>query len=379
MTNLNSTIKGTKIIGLDIISIKTGEKLETVTDILYDPYVNKVIGILVDTGGWFSDSRIILTQNIVSVGKDAVMVEDKNVIQIGSEAPNRVSQITGGKETLQGDEVMTESGEELGVVSDIYVHFPGGNVSQLEVSKGFLGDLNSGKSWVKIEDIITVGEDRIIVKNYTKEIMQKQGETQGLQGAFKTGGQIAQEKLGQTQEFVSQKSGEMGQKAQELGELAKIKSMEIGELIQTKTTPLIEKTKEKTGQLGQMTKEKLGQTKEYINSGNLQSDAQNKLNEVKDMVSNARQNVSQTTANLTEKSKEKINESKDKIGQTAQNAQTEAKNKQMQQAIGKRVINIDILDKMDNILARPRDLVTHELIKKAIENDVIDQLLANCE
>ena len=230
MNNSNSTIKGTQIIGLDIIAIKTGKKLETVTDILYDPRVNKVIGVLVDSGGWFSDSRIILSENIISVGKDAVMVEDENSIQIGSEASNRVNQIAGGDQTLQGNEVMTESGENLGKISDIFVHFPGGNVDQLEVSKGFLGDFNSGKSLVKIEDIITIGE-RIIVKNYTKEIMEKQDETQGLQGVLKTSGEIAQEKLVQTQEFVSQKSSELSQKAGELTEVAKVKSQEIAQTI----------------------------------------------------------------------------------------------------------------------------------------------------
>lgn len=352
MTSSNYITKGTQIIGLDIISIKTGKKLETVTDILYDPRVNKVIGILVDTGSWFSESRIILTQNIISVGKDAVMVEDENAIQTGSEVSSRVSQIAGGEETLQKDEVITENGEKLGQISDIYVHFPGGSVSQLEVSKGFFGDLNSGKSLVKIEDIITVGE-RIIVKNYTKEIIEKQGETHGLQGVIKTSGEIAQEKFGQTQEFVSQKSTEIGQKAGELSETAKIKSQEMNRAVQEKSAPLIDKTKEKAGELGEFTKEKLSQTKEYVDSGNLQLDAQKKLDEIKQTASKVGQNISQTTTDLTEKSKEKINESTDKISQTTQNVQNDARNKQLQAAIGKRVINIHILDKMDNILARP--------------------------
>lgn len=153
----------------------------------------------------------------------------------------------------------------------------------------------------------------------------------------------------------------------------------MGQTVQEKSDPLIDKTKEKAGELGEFTKEKLSQTKEYIDSGNLQTDAQQKLEEAKNTASKIGQNISQTSANLTEKGKEKINESKDKIGQTAQNVQTDAKNKQLQNAIGKRVIRIHILDKMDNILARPGDLVTHQLIQQAIENDVIDQLLANCE
>ena len=131
--------------------------------------------------------------------------------------------------------------------------------------------------------------------------------------------------------------------------------------------------------MGKLVKEKASQTKEYVDSGNLQTDAEQKLEEAKKTASKIGQNLSQTTVNLGEKTKEKVDETKDKITETAQNAQNDVKNKQMQQAIGKRVIRIHILDKMDNVLARPGDLVTDELLKKAIENDLIDQLLANCQ
>lgn len=54
---------------------------------------------------------------------------------------------------------------------------------ELEVSQG-LKSLQSGKKRVKVNDIMTIGEDATIVRVYTEADMQEQGQSQGIQGAF---------------------------------------------------------------------------------------------------------------------------------------------------------------------------------------------------
>ncbi len=47
-------IKGKDVIGLKILTLDDGRKVETVSDIVYDPTQQKVTALIVSNGGLFS-------------------------------------------------------------------------------------------------------------------------------------------------------------------------------------------------------------------------------------------------------------------------------------------------------------------------------------
>ena len=109
-----------KLIGLPVVSFETGKKFEKVEDIIYDDQTNSIVALLVDRGGMFSDAKIIEYSKISSVGDDAVIVVDENVIVSASES-ELVSRAVGEKVSVRGKQIMTEDGKDLGKVTDLSI------------------------------------------------------------------------------------------------------------------------------------------------------------------------------------------------------------------------------------------------------------------
>lgn len=334
------TIKATQIIGLDIISLATGSKVETVTDVLYDPAKQQVVGLLVDQGGWFSEARIILISQVHSIGKDAVIIPNELVIKTDSQVPERVSVIANSEQTLVKDNVVTEQGLKLGRVSDLIFEFPGGQVVELEVSQGTIGNLASGKKTVKTRDIVTVGEN-LIVSGFTEIDFAAQGQDQGLVGAGKSAQEKLAEGLKKTQEVATQAAQTIGQKSQEFGQIAKEKAVMAKDAVVEKTAPVIDNAKEQ------------------YQSGQMQHSAEQVIDRTKDFVAT------------------KASDSQELVAKTTQSVQAKALDAGAQAVLGKRVGNITLLGLQDQVLAVPGDLITHELITKCEQNKMLDKLIQN--
>ncbi len=57
-------IKGNDVIGLKVISIDRGQRIEDVDDLIYDPSEQRIKALLVDKGGFMSGAKIIPFEEI---------------------------------------------------------------------------------------------------------------------------------------------------------------------------------------------------------------------------------------------------------------------------------------------------------------------------
>ncbi len=212
-------IKGNDVIGLKVLTLSKGQQIEDVEDIIYDPSENQVKALLVDKGGLFSDAKVIPLSSVKSIGKDAVMVKDVGVIKKASEVGEKVSHIAHEDTYLTKTRIVTESGTDLGHVTDLYFDDHTGVVHDLEVSQG-LKDLQSGKKKVKVSDILTVGKDATIVRVAAESRMQKQARSQGVQGGITAMHKRAPTFLDEAKETLSSLGQKTSAKARELQEKA---------------------------------------------------------------------------------------------------------------------------------------------------------------
>lgn len=208
-------VKGSDVIGLEVITIQKGREVNNVQDIIYSSKEQKVKALLVDQGGWFSDAEVIPIMNVLSIGQDAVMVQSGDMIKKASEIHDGVAAIIKGEQFLTGTKIMTEDGTELGTVNDLYFDSVTGKVTELEVSQG-IEDFRSGKKRVKVSDIITIGEDATIVKSYTEEVFAQQAEEQGIQGALQKAKQQTQQTAEKAQKEFSRYQGEAEKSARNI-------------------------------------------------------------------------------------------------------------------------------------------------------------------
>lgn len=150
------------IIGLPVIEIETGKQVGTAKDMVIDRNWN-IQGVLLDSKIWFGSPRYIEWENIVSFGSDAVTVKDEQSVR-SLEDDAELLCLMNGEFTLKGLPVITTSGEELGVVEDVYFGEQlDKKIIGYELSGGFISDLKEGRKVLPSPESATIGEDAVIV------------------------------------------------------------------------------------------------------------------------------------------------------------------------------------------------------------------------
>ncbi len=221
---------GKAMIGKPVVAFDSGEKFNTIVDLIFDQQNNLLLGFLVDEGGWFSTALVLPLSSIQAIGNDAVIVASRDVIASASEFPE-IQNILEKDNVLKGTKIMTVDGRDLGTMSDLYFDDKTGAIEGYEVSGGIFADAYSGRSFVPAPDTIKIGEDIAFVPSETADLMEEQ--TGGIKAALQTAGGKAQE-LAQT----------AGEKAQEFAHTAGEKAQEAAQMANTKLTNTVVKPEE---------------------------------------------------------------------------------------------------------------------------------------
>lgn len=145
--------------GLPIFELKTGSKIGEVCDlnISNDGIVR---GLLVKKGVFFKKTYIINVQNVSSFGFDGVMIEDREVLEPLTEHKEFTFE---NRDRLLGRMMMTNEGERLGMLEDVYFLEEAGTIVGYELSDGFFSDIIEGKRVVRTDEPPAIGKDAIIV------------------------------------------------------------------------------------------------------------------------------------------------------------------------------------------------------------------------
>ncbi|NTV31473.1 hypothetical protein HGA91_05865 [candidate division WWE3 bacterium] len=186
MNNTHNAISGKKLIGMKIVTLENGKQIETVEELIYDPNLYKLTALVLKQGGWFSDAMLVMFEDIQSIGDDAVMIQHENVLKKGTDFNTDLHQVMKNDNKLTSNKVITERGTHLGAVSDVFIDISTGYVVELEVTQGVMGDIQSGKKRVQVEDIVKVGEDAILVKEHVEQSFEEQARHQGIYGTVST-------------------------------------------------------------------------------------------------------------------------------------------------------------------------------------------------
>lgn len=311
-------VKGNDVIGLKVLSVDDGKEIESVEDIIYDPQENRVKALLVEPGGWFSDAQIIPIEAVVSIGNDAVLIKNENVIRKASEVSSRISHIAKDDTYLTKTKIVTEHGDDLGKVSDIIFDSTNGKVLEFEVSQGVIKNIQSGKKFVKIDDIITVGEDATIVKGYTEDKFDEQAQRQGLQGTINRG-------------------------ADEI----RTKAPDIAERSKSQISKSVKNLKQKTQ--------------------NVQNDPR-----TEQTIKKSKQKISQGANTVSQK----LEDAKDTMTKKFKEVKEQIDERRRKDAIGKYVTK-NILTPEDEVIAYRGDIITNDLINNAEKYNLAEQILMN--
>jgi uncharacterized protein YrrD len=224
--------KGKDVVGKPVIAYDTGEKVESIVDLIFDQNDNRLLGFLIDEGGWFSNAKVLPLISVRAIGIDAVIVPSKDVIAPSSQYA-AIHKILENNNILNGTRIMTTDGRDLGTLVDFYFDQTTGVVEGYEASGGLFADAYSGRSFVPAPQTLKIGEDVAFVPAETANLMEEQ--VGGLKAAMQT----ASEKIQETAQVASDKIQETGEKLQETAQVAGEKLQKAGRVASTKVIDAI--------------------------------------------------------------------------------------------------------------------------------------------
>jgi uncharacterized protein YrrD len=228
--------KGKDIVGKPVIAYDTGEKVDTIVDLIFDQNDNCLLGFLIDEGGWFSNAKVLPLSYVKAIGVDAVIVPSKDAIAPSSQYAT-IHKILENNNILNGTRIMTTDGRDLGTLVDFYFDQITGVVEGYEASGGLFADAYSGRSFVPAPQTLKIGEDVAFVPSETADLMQEQ--VGGLKAAMQSAG----DKIQETAQVAGDKIQETGERlqatAQATAQVAGDKIQQAGQSATTRLTDAI--------------------------------------------------------------------------------------------------------------------------------------------
>lgn len=151
--------KADHVIGLPVIDLSAGQELGVIRDILLDRDWT-FQGLLLETKGLFRRGRYIPSTLIHAIGEDCVTITDHTGIMPLQEQ-NHLIGIAAGP--IKGKSMITQGGQFLGLIEDVYLDDEIKAIAGYEVSNGLLSDLMDGRKMVRHQDGVTLGEDAVVI------------------------------------------------------------------------------------------------------------------------------------------------------------------------------------------------------------------------
>lgn len=158
-----------QITGLPVVTIKGGEDVAEVRDVIYSPEAGRLAGLTLNKRGFLSGRRreVLPAGSIHSIGRHAVMVNDDAGLVLPEDAPDEITG-AGPDRNVLGDDVLTESGVSLGKVRDLALLVGGtGEVVGYQIDKAA-----GGRGYIPLPAQLAVSGAALIVPDITEEFVR---------------------------------------------------------------------------------------------------------------------------------------------------------------------------------------------------------------
>lgn len=156
--------KALDIVGLPILSLASGRTLGVVRDLICDAG-GRTLGVVTQEAGWLKEGMYIPFQAIYSVGEDFLTVHDEHAHSLHLLRDLDSILLMTGKQKLKGKLVITEQGERLGTIEDVYFSQNWEKLVGYEISNGWITDVMEGRKRLTAADGFMIREETLIVPN----------------------------------------------------------------------------------------------------------------------------------------------------------------------------------------------------------------------
>lgn len=146
-----------ELLGKEVFDQDTGEKLASVEEVIFDEDTRQVVALLVD-GGLLQGDGVVKWGSVSNIADVVALRGGEAPHDLGSDP--EVSELRRHSRKAEGKEIVTEDGEKVGEVSDLFIG-ERGEVLGYEVKSGLVKDL-AGRKFLPIEKVRSSGEDAVV-------------------------------------------------------------------------------------------------------------------------------------------------------------------------------------------------------------------------
>lgn len=329
--------KGSDLIGKPVVSFDSGERFETVRDIIFDDLNNMILGFVVDEGGWFSGARVLPLKRVQTLGTDTVIVPNKQSVILADTEP-AFQKILARDNKLIGTKIVTTDGRDLGTLVDLYFDEKTGAIEGYEASGGLFADAYTGRAFIPAVQTLKIGQDVAFVPPEIADRMAEQATHNNV--------------LDVTVRTVEQTSGQRVNQVVRTDE-----GLIIAAPGQIVTEQVINRARTYHKEEELMDAVGMGTA-----PGTTAADAGQALHE-------GAQNLKTGATNLWERIKSSVSATQESTAQ-------EMEERRINYALGRPTTRV-ILDPQDHVILNVGEIITHQAVDRARETGTLDMLLSS--
>jgi uncharacterized protein YrrD len=154
---------------LPVVTVRGGEDVAEVRDVIYDPAAGRLVGLTLNKRGFLSGRRreVLPAESIHAIGRNAVMVMDESSLIAPEDAPDEVGKPSTDRNVL-GNDVLTDGGNQLGKVRDlVLVVGSAGEVVGYEIEKP-----DGGRGYIPLPAQLAVSGAVLVVPEMTTDFVR---------------------------------------------------------------------------------------------------------------------------------------------------------------------------------------------------------------
>ena len=159
------------LLGLPILEICCGTQIAETQEVVVSLEEKSVIGIVTQKEGWLTETKGILLRDIFRIGRDAITIYSDHVIRVLKLKDTREICLCG---ELFDKPVFTETGLNLGFITDLFFETTTGEVKSYELSDGLITDLLRGRMVMPLPAAQIINQERMIVPEAMSKMIRSE-------------------------------------------------------------------------------------------------------------------------------------------------------------------------------------------------------------
>jgi uncharacterized protein YrrD len=161
-------VTASQIGGLPVVTVRGGEDVAEVRDVIYSPDAGRLVGLTLNKRGFLAGRRreVLPAEALHAIGQHAVMVIDESSLVTPQDAPDDVAHPPSGRNVL-GNDVLTAGGVSLGKVTDLVLLVgSSGEVVGYQIDKA-----SGGRGYIPLPAQLAVSGAALVVPDITEEFV----------------------------------------------------------------------------------------------------------------------------------------------------------------------------------------------------------------